>query len=65
MDSNELHGRWDQARGIIQELWGELTGDDLDFIAGQRRRLVGKLEEKCGLSREEAERRVNELANRL
>lgn len=65
MDSNALHGKWDQAKGIIRELWGELTGDELDFIAGQRRRLVGKLEEKYGMSREEAEQRVDEIVDRL
>jgi uncharacterized protein YjbJ (UPF0337 family) len=65
MDSRELHGKWEQFRGIVQEFWGELTGSDLDYIAGERHRLVGKLEEKYGMSREEAERKVDEIADRL
>jgi uncharacterized protein YjbJ (UPF0337 family) len=65
MDSNELHGKWDQVKGIARELWGELTGNDLDYIAGERSRLVGKLEEKYGMSREEAEKQVDAISDKL
>jgi len=65
MDSNELHGKWDQVKGFVKELWGELTGDELDYIAGERGRLVGKLEEKYGMTREEAEKQVDAIVDKL
>ena len=58
MNSHVVKGKWDQAKGIAKEFWGELTGDDLDFEAGQRERFIGLLEEKYDLTRADAESRV-------
>jgi len=65
MKSSELQGKWDQLKGVIREFWGELTGDDVDFIAGQRDRLIGKIEERYGLPRQEAEKKVDEVIDSL
>ncbi len=65
MKSQVLQGKWDQVKGIVKEFWGELTGDELDFIAGQRDRLIGLLEEKYGMTREEAEKQVEDFEQRL
>jgi uncharacterized protein YjbJ (UPF0337 family) len=43
----------------------ELTGDELDFIAGQRERLIGKLEEKYNITKTEAEKQVEEFERKL
>ncbi len=64
MTNSQWQGRWDQLKGLAMELWGELTGDDLEFIGGQRERLIGKLEEKYGMDRAEAERQADEFFNR-
>ena len=58
---NRMEGRWDQVKGVARELWGELRGDEQQFSAGQIERLIGRMEEKYDLSREEAERRVNDF----
>lgn len=65
MKDSKLQGKWDQLKGVIREFWGELTGDDVDFIAGQRDRLIGKIEERYGLPRQEAEKKVDEVIDRL
>ncbi len=65
MKDQVFQGKWDRAKGFARELWGELTGDDLEFIAGQRERLIGQLEEKYGLSREEAEQQVKDFEDKL
>lgn len=51
MNSHSMHGKWDQAKGIAMEFWGELTGDGLDFEAGQRERFIGLMEEEFDLTR--------------
>jgi uncharacterized protein YjbJ (UPF0337 family) len=61
----DTEARWFQIKGKVREFWGELTGDDVDWIAGRRERLVGQLEEKYGMSREEAERQVDEFLDRV
>ena len=40
--------------------WGKLTNDDLDVIEGDSKKLVGKIQERYGISREEAEKEVND-----
>jgi uncharacterized protein YjbJ (UPF0337 family) len=60
MDWDQIQGGWKQYRGQVKARWGQLTDDELDVIAGKRDKLIGKLEEKHGLSRDEAERQLDE-----
>jgi uncharacterized protein YjbJ (UPF0337 family) len=46
---------WKQIRGQVKETWGKLTDDELDEIDGKRDQLVGKLQEKYGWTRMQAE----------
>jgi uncharacterized protein YjbJ (UPF0337 family) len=59
MNRDILEGKWKQFRGEIKETWGELTDDELDQIGGRYDKLVGKLQERYGYSREEAEEELD------
>lgn len=59
MNSEELKGKWNQLKGKAKVKWGELTDDDLDVVEGERDQLVGKIQERYGKSKEEAEREVD------
>ena len=61
MKESELKGIWDRIRGVVMELGGELTGDGREFAAGQRKELIGKLEEYYGMSRAEAQLEVEKF----
>ena len=61
MNWEQVQGQWKQYSGKALEKWGKLTDRDLDVIAGQREQLVGKIEERYGVVKEEAERQVNEF----
>lgn len=54
----KIKGAWTQSKGAIKEQWGKLTDDDVQEIEGRREVLVGKLQTRYGISREEAERQV-------
>ena len=60
MNSDHFHGKWKQMKGSIKERWGKLTDDDVDIINGQHDQLVGKIQEKYGIAKEEAQRQVEE-----
>lgn len=60
-----LKGKWNQLRGRIQQEWGDLTNDDLDQIEGSSTRLAGKLQEKYGKTKMEAESEVNDWLDRV
>jgi len=59
MNWDQLQGKWKQSKGLIREKWGKLTDDDLDVIAGKRDQLVGRIQERYGIAREEAERQAD------
>jgi uncharacterized protein YjbJ (UPF0337 family) len=60
MNWDQIEGRWKQLKGSLKQQWGKLTDDDLDVIAGQRDKLVGKLQERYGYAKDEAQRRADE-----
>lgn len=59
MDNNVLKGKWTQMKGEAKKQWGKLTDDDLDVINGEKDKLIGKLQEKYGHTREQAETEYN------
>ncbi len=61
MDRNVSEGKWKQLRGKMKEKWGNLTDDDLDRIQGRKENLIGRLQERYGKSRQDAERDASEF----
>ena len=59
-----LKGYWNQFKGAIQSEWGHLTDEDLTRVAGDTTILYGVLQEKYGLSIEQARDRVDEVVER-
>lgn len=55
MHEDIIGGKWRQLKGKLKEQWGELTDDDVAVIEGRREILAGKLQERYGLSKEEAD----------
>jgi uncharacterized protein YjbJ (UPF0337 family) len=45
----------------VQEKWGQLTDDDLDRIEGKRDQLIGAVQTRYGIARDEAEEQVKEF----
>jgi uncharacterized protein YjbJ (UPF0337 family) len=50
----------DAVQGVGKTEVGKLTDDDLDYVAGTRDRLIGRLQEKYGITKGEAERQAEE-----
>ena len=55
MNADTFKGNWKQLKGTVKEQWGRLTDDDLDRIEGRRERLAGKIQERYGVTKDEAE----------
>jgi uncharacterized protein YjbJ (UPF0337 family) len=58
MNWDQVEGNWKQFKGVVREKWGKLTDDDVDVIAGKRDILLGKIQERHGIAREEAEKQL-------
>ncbi|SMO51331.1 CsbD family protein [Paracoccus laeviglucosivorans] len=61
MNWDIIEGKWNQVKGSVKEKWGDLTDDELTEMGGRRDRLEGKLQEKYGWTKEEAERQVDDF----
>lgn len=64
MNQDIFEGNWKQAKGKAKEQWGKLTNDDLDVIAGKRDQLLGKIQERYGVARDEAEKQVRDFESK-
>jgi len=56
MNWNEVEGKWNQMKGSVREKFGKLTDDDLQIIGGKKDQFLGKLQERYGISREQAQK---------
>jgi uncharacterized protein YjbJ (UPF0337 family) len=59
MNEDTFKGQWMQLKGKIREQWGKLTDDDVDQIQGRSEQLIGKLQNRYGIARDEAERQFD------
>ena len=61
MNWDTVKGEWKQVRGKIKEQWGKLTDDDLDRMEGKRDQLLGAVQKRYGIAKEETERQVKQF----
>lgn len=62
MNWDQISGNWTQFTGKVKEQWGKLTDDDLTEIAGKRDIMVGKIQERYGVAKEEAEKQLEKFS---
>jgi uncharacterized protein YjbJ (UPF0337 family) len=58
MNWDQIAGQWKQFTGSVKQEWAKFTDDDLDYISGTKDRLVGRLQQKYGYAKEDAEQRA-------
>jgi uncharacterized protein YjbJ (UPF0337 family) len=59
VNSEQLQGRWNQIKGAVKERWGRLTDNDLEIIAGREEQLIGMIQLRHGVGREEAQKQYD------
>ena len=65
MNWDRVQGNWKLLKGQVQQKWGKLTDDDLTTVAGKRDQLAGKLQERYGYEKEQAEKELDEFTRTL
>lgn len=64
MNEDQVKGNWMQFKGKMKEQWGKLTDDDFDVAEGKRDQLAGRIQERYGVAKEEAEKQVDDWQTR-
>ncbi len=65
MNEDRIKGKWKQLAGTLKEKWGKLTDDDLKVAEGNSEYLAGRIQERYGLAKDEAERAVRDFERGL
>lgn len=64
MNWDRIKGNWHEFKGKAKQQWGKLTDDDLDVVDGKREELAGKIQNRYGIAKDEAERQIDEWQKR-
>lgn len=64
MNWDRIEGNWKIFKGRVKDQWGKLTDDDLDRAAGKRDQLAGRIQERYGIAKDEADRQVTDWLGR-
>jgi len=59
MNWDRIEGKWKTFKGQVRQTWGKLTDHDLDVIEGKRTELAGRLQERYGYAKDEAEKNID------
>lgn len=64
MNKDITAGTFKQLKGKIKQQWGKLTDDEIDQMEGNAEILAGKLQERYGMGKEDAEREARDFRSR-
>ncbi len=65
MNWEQLKGQAKQVGGKVKEKWAKLTDDDLLLLEGKKDVFLGRLQERTGLAKDEAEREFDGFLNTI
>ncbi len=61
MNPDELKGKWEQIKGKLREKWSKLTDDDWQQVKGNKEKMVGKIQERYGIAKDQAEKELRDF----
>ncbi|HEU4662809.1 MAG TPA: CsbD family protein [Dokdonella sp.] len=65
MNEDKIEGQWKQLAGKLKAKWGKLTDDDLKVAEGNSEYLAGRIQERYGVAKDEAQRQIREFDSTL
>ena len=65
MNQDRIAGQWKQLTGKIKAQWGKLTDDDLTRAEGDAEYLSGRVQERYGIAKDEADRQIKDFEKTL
>jgi len=60
MNTLEIKGDWNIAKGKLKQKWASLTDDDLLEVRGNEDELIGRIQKRTGEAREAVEKALKE-----
>lgn len=60
MNTLEIKGDWNKAKGKLKQKWASLTDDDLTYAEGKQDELIGRIQKRTGQTQEAIEKAIKE-----
>jgi len=60
MNSDQIEGKYKQIKGDYKKKYAKLTDDEWQYAEGSFDKVIGKIQEKYGKTKEEIKREINE-----
>jgi uncharacterized protein YjbJ (UPF0337 family) len=64
MNDNMVSGKWNEIKGEIQQMWGKITGDELDRTKGNVSAIGGLIEQRYGEAKDAISKKLDDIFNR-
>ena len=61
----DIAGNWDQIKGQLKQKYGQLTDEDLTLADGKVDELLGRLEQKLGINKDEITKVISDLVAKV
>jgi uncharacterized protein YjbJ (UPF0337 family) len=61
MDTLVFKGEWNEVKGKLKQMYGDLTDDDLVYADGKGEELLGRLQKKLGKEKDEIRSIIGKL----
>jgi uncharacterized protein YjbJ (UPF0337 family) len=65
MNWDQIQGEWSKISSRVKQQWAKLTEEDLKDVSAKKDALVGAIQQRYGILREEAERQVDEWMKKM
>ena len=65
MNWDVVQGKWKQLKGEARKQWGKITDSEWDELGGNKDKFLGKLQERYGWSKDEAQQRADDYFDNL
>ena len=65
MNWQQVEGQWKQVKAEMKSQWAKLTDDDLKNLAAKKDNIVGKLQERYGIVKDDAEKQLDAFIEKL
>ena len=65
MNEQIIKGKWNQAKGALQSMWGKLTNDELEKTKGKIKYITGLIQDKYGHAKEEISAKITEIVDKI
>jgi uncharacterized protein YjbJ (UPF0337 family) len=60
MNWDTMEGQWHQVKGAVKAKWAKITDSDLSLLNGKKEEVLGKIQERYGVSKDQAEKQVDD-----